>query len=147
GLGCRWDRADNLDMDGRARDTNTPPCGAMRGFGSNQANFAIEGCLDRLAEMAGIDPWEIRWRNAVDVGDRFGTGQVLGPGVGVKATLEAVKAVWDEARAAGKAGGLACAVKNTGIGNGLPETGRAVIRVDDDGGVTVFHQWTEMGQG
>src|SRR5439155_4039512 len=76
-----------------------------------------------------------------------GTGQVLGPGVGVKATLEAVKAVWDDARAAGKAAGLACAVKNTGIGNGIPEFGRAVIRVDDDGGVTVFHSWTEMGQG
>ena len=147
GHSCSTYRVDNVDVEGRAVYTNNPPCGAMRGFGSNQANFAIEGCLDRLAEMAGLDGWEMRWRNAVDVGDRFGTGQVLGPGVGVKATLEAVKPVWDEARAAGKAVGLACAVKNTGIGNGLPETGRAVIRVDDDGGVTVFHQWTEMGQG
>jgi selenium-dependent xanthine dehydrogenase len=147
GHGCSVYDVDNVDIEGRAVYTNNPPCGAMRGFGSNQANFAIEGCLDRLAEMAGVDRWEIRWRNAVDAGDRFGTGQVLGPGVGVKATLEAVKPIWDEARAAGKAAGIACAVKNTGVGNGLPEVGRAVIRVDDDGGVTVFHQWTEMGQG
>jgi selenium-dependent xanthine dehydrogenase len=147
GHACSAYRVDNVDVEGRAVYTNNPPCGAMRGFGSNQANFAMEGCLDRLAEMAGIDGWEIRWRNAVDVGDRFGTGQVLGPGVGARHTLEAVKAAWDEARAAGKAVGIACAVKNTGIGNGLPEVGRAVIRVDADGGVTVFHQWTEMGQG
>ena len=65
----------------------------------------------------------------------------------MKRTLEAVKPYWDEARAAGKAVGVACAAKNTGVGNGIPESGRAVIRVDDDGGVTVFHPWTEMGQG
>ena len=147
GHACSAYRVDNVDVEGRAVYTNNPPCGAMRGFGSNQANFAMEGCVDRLAELVGLDPWEMRWRNAVEVGDRFGTGQVLGSGVGVKRTLEAVKPVWDEARAAGRAVGLACGVKNTGIGNGLPETARAVIRVDDDGGVTVFHQWTEMGQG
>jgi selenium-dependent xanthine dehydrogenase len=147
GHACSAYRVDNVDVKGRAVYTNNPPCGAMRGFGSNQANFAMEGCVDRLAELVGLDPWEMRWRNAVEVGDRFGTGQVLGSGVGVKRTLEAVKPVWDEARAAGRAVGLACGVKNTGIGNGLPETARAMIRVDDDGGVTVFHQWTEMGQG
>ena len=64
----------------RAVYTNNPPCGAMRGFGVNQTNFAIEGVLDLLAEQVGIDGWEIRWRNALDVGDRFGTGQKLGPG-------------------------------------------------------------------
>jgi selenium-dependent xanthine dehydrogenase len=147
GHSCSVYRVDNVDVEGRAVYTNNPPCGAMRGFGSNQANFAIEGCLDRLAEQVGIDGWEIRWRNAVQVGDRFGTGQILGPGVGVRRTLEAVKPSWDEARTAGKAVGLACAVKNTGVGNGIPEWGKAVIRADADGGVTVFHPWTEMGQG
>src|SRR4029079_14713548 len=43
--------------------------------------------------------------------------------------------------------GVACAVKNTGVGNGIPEWGKAVIRADADGGVTVFHPWTEMGPG
>src|ERR671923_24545 len=107
GHSCSVYRVDNVDVEGRAVYTNNPPCGAMRGFGSNQANFAIEGCLDRLAEKLGIDGWEIRWRNAVDVGDRFGTGQILGPGVGIKACLEAVRDVYREARYAG----IGCGVK------------------------------------
>jgi selenium-dependent xanthine dehydrogenase len=147
GHSCSVYAVDNVDVEGRAVYTNNPPCGAMRGFGSNQANFAIEGCLDRLAEMVGIDGWEIRWRNAVDVGARFGTGQILGPGVGIKRTLQAVKPIWEEARAAGKAAGIACGAKNTGVGNGIPEWGKAVIRAESDGSVTVFHPWTEMGQG
>jgi xanthine dehydrogenase molybdenum-binding subunit len=147
GHSCGVYRVDNVDVEGRAVYTNNPPCGAMRGFGSNQANFAIEGCMDRLADLVGIDGWEMRWRNAVEVGDRFGTGQILGPGVGIKRTLEAVKPIWEQARAEGRSVGIACAVKNTGVGNGIPEFGKAVLRADADGGVTVFHQWTEMGQG
>ncbi|HEX9236463.1 MAG TPA: molybdopterin cofactor-binding domain-containing protein, partial [Actinomycetota bacterium] len=147
GHSCSVYKVDNVDVEGRAVYTNNPPCGAMRGFGSNQANFAMEGCMDRLAEKVGIDGWEIRWRNAVQAGDRFGTGQILGPGVGVRKTLEAVRPMWDQAKATGKAVGLACAAKNTGVGNGIPEWGKAVIRAEADGGVTVFHSWTEMGQG
>jgi len=147
GHSCSVYKVDNVDVEGRAVYTNNPPCGAMRGFGSNQANFAIEGCLDRLAEMVGIDVWEMRWRNAVESGDRFGTGQILGPGVGLKKTLQAVKDLYYEAKDSGKAVGLGCAAKNTGVGNGIPEFGKAVIRAEADGSVTVFHQWTEMGQG
>ncbi|MEW6059791.1 MAG: selenium-dependent xanthine dehydrogenase [Actinomycetota bacterium] len=132
-----------VDVEARAVYTNNPPCGAMRGFGVNQVAFAIEGMMDRLAERVGIDGWEIRWRNALDVGDRFGTGQVLGPGVGIKACLEAVR---DEYREAAFAG-IGCAVKNTGIGNGLVERGRAILQPEQDGSVTLFHSWTEMGQG
>ena len=115
----------------------------MRGFGVNQSNFAIEGVLDMLAEQVGIDGWEIRWRNALEVGNRFGTGQKLGPGVGLKKTLLAVKDAYRDARFAG----IACGVKNTGIGNGMTEYGRAVLRVEPDGSVSLFHSWTEMGQG
>ena len=61
-------RVPNVDVEARAVYTNNPPCGAMRGFGVNQSNFAIEGVLDLLAEQVGIDGWEIRWRNALDVG-------------------------------------------------------------------------------
>ena len=50
----------------------------------------MERSLDQLARKAGIDGWEIRWRNALETGKRFGTGQKLGPGVGLKATLLAV---------------------------------------------------------
>jgi xanthine dehydrogenase molybdenum-binding subunit len=115
----------------------------MRGFGVNQSNFAIEGVLDMLAERVGIDGWEIRWRNALEEGKRFGTGQKLGPGVGLKKTLLAVEDAYRGARYAG----IACGVKNTGIGNGMTEYGRAVLRVEDDGMISLFHSWTEMGQG
>ena len=144
---CSAYKVPNVEVEARAVYTNNPPCGAMRGFGAHQTNFAMEGCLDRLAEMAGLDPWEIRWRNAVEVGDRFGTGQVLGAGVGLKKTLLAVKPQWDAARAAGKATGIACAAKSLGIGNGVAEIGKTVIRLETNGDVTVFHQWTESGQG
>jgi selenium-dependent xanthine dehydrogenase len=132
-----------VDVEATAVYTNNPPCGAMRGFGVNQSNFAVDGVLDILAEEVGLDGWEIRWRNALDVGERFGTGQKLGPGVGLKKTLLAVRDAYRGARYAG----IACGVKNTGIGNGVPEYGRAVLRVEADGSITLFHSWTEMGQG
>src|SRR5205823_728522 len=107
GHGCSVYKVPTVDIEARAVYTNNVPCGAMRGFGSNQANFAIEGCLDRLAEKVGIDGWQIRWRNAVEAGDRFGTGQALGPGVGVKKTLEAVRHLYYQAKQEGKVVGVA----------------------------------------
>jgi xanthine dehydrogenase molybdenum-binding subunit len=143
GHSCGAYRFEAVDVEARAVYTNNPPCGAMRGFGVNQVVFAIDGMLDRLAERVGIDPFEMRWRNALEVGDRFGTGQVLGDGVGIKACLEAVRDAYQDARYAG----IGCGVKNTGIGNGLTEHGRAILRPEADGTVTLFHSWTEMGQG
>jgi selenium-dependent xanthine dehydrogenase len=147
GHACSVYRVPNVDVEAYAVYTNNPPAGAMRGFGSHQANFAIEGMIDILAEKVGLDPWEMRWRNAVDVGDRFGTGQVLGPGVGIKKTLLAVRDAYYGARAAGRAVGIACAAKNTGVGNGIVEYGKAILCPEVDGSVTLMHSWTEMGQG
>lgn len=132
-----------VDVEAHCVYTNNPPAGAMRGFGSHQANFAMEGCLDRLAEKVGIDGWEIRWLNALETGGTFATGQVLGPGVGLRKCLQAVKEIYKGARYAG----IACAVKNVGVGNGLPERGMASVQVQVDGTVLVRHSWTEMGQG
>ena len=143
GHACSAYKVPNVDVEATAVYTNNPPCGAMRGFGVNQSNFAVEGMLDILAERVGIDGWEMRWRNALDVGDRFGTGQKLGPGVGVKETLLAVRDAYRGARYAG----IACGVKNTGIGNGVPEGGHVILRPESDGTVTLYHSWTEMGQG
>jgi xanthine dehydrogenase molybdenum-binding subunit len=143
GHACSAYRVPSVDVEATAVYTNNTPCGAMRGFGVNQSNFAVEGMLDRLAEAVGIDGWEIRWRNALEPGDRFGTGQLLGPGVGLKRTLLAVRDAYRDSRFAG----IACGVKNTGIGNGVPELGRVVLRVEPDATVTLFHSWTEMGQG
>jgi selenium-dependent xanthine dehydrogenase len=143
GHACGPYRFEAVDVEAKAVYTNNPPCGAMRGFGVNQVAFAVDGMLDRLAERVGLDGWEIRWRNALEVGDRFGTGQVLGPGVGIKECLLAVR---DRYRAAPYAG-IGCGVKNNGIGNGLLEQGKAILRPEPDGTVTLFHSWTEMGQG
>jgi xanthine dehydrogenase molybdenum-binding subunit len=140
---CGPYRVPNIDVEARAVYTNNPPSGAMRGFGVNQTAFAIEGMLDRLAGAIGIDGWEIRWRNALREGDRFASGQRLGPGVGLERTLLAVR---DAYRAAPFAG-IACGVKNCGIGNGMLEQGRAIVRPEADGTVTLYHSWTEMGQG
>ncbi|HEY3248016.1 MAG TPA: selenium-dependent xanthine dehydrogenase [bacterium] len=132
-----------VDVEAYCVYTNNPPAGAMRGFGSNQANFAMEGCMDRLAERAGIDGWDIRWINALDVGGTFGTGQVLGPGVGLKQCLLATKDIYKSAKYAG----IACAVKNVGVGNGLSERSFASLQVQSDGTLLLRHPWTEMGQG
>ncbi|MBA3432327.1 MAG: selenium-dependent xanthine dehydrogenase [Actinobacteria bacterium] len=143
GHSCSAYEVPNVFVESLAVYTNNPPCGAMRGFGSNQSNFAMEGCLDRLAAEVGIDGWDIRWLNALDVGSTFGTGQTLGEGVGFKKCLEAVKDAYKGAKHAGVAG----AVKNVGVGNGLPEYGRASVEVQEDGSLLVRHSWTEMGQG
>ena len=143
GHACGAYRVPNVDVEARTVYTNNPPAGAFRGFGVPQATFAIDGLLDRLAERVGIDGWEIRWRNALRVGDRFGTGQLLGPGVGLEKTLLAVRDAYRGARFAG----IACGAKNVGIGNGMVERGRAILRPEADGTLTLWHSWTEMGQG
>ena len=138
----------NIDVEAVAVRTNNPVCGAFRGFGANQAQFATEGMLDRLADEVGISGWEIRNRNVVEPGDVWGPGQIMDDGcLGARQCLDAVKPAYDEARAAGKAVGLGLALKNSGLGNGFLEIAKAVVRFDDDGGVEVRHCWTEMGQG
>ncbi|MFY9608276.1 MAG: selenium-dependent xanthine dehydrogenase [Blastocatellia bacterium] len=136
-------KVDNVHVESLAVYTNNPPCGAMRGFGANQAAFGIESMLDILAERVGIDGWEIRYRNALQAGDKFCTGQRLECSVGLKKTLEAVKERYRSAKYAG----IACGIKNVGIGNGLPEYGKAMLEVRDDGSVAIYTGFTEMGQG
>ncbi|MBI3929782.1 MAG: selenium-dependent xanthine dehydrogenase [Armatimonadetes bacterium] len=147
GHACGAYRVENLDVESTAAYTNNPPCGAMRGFGVNQSAFAIEGCLDQLARKVGLDGWEIRWRNALEAGDAFTTGQVVEHGVGLKKTLQAVKARYYELRDRGLSVGIACGVKNTGIGNGVVEWGKARLVVEVDGTVSIYTGYTEMGQG
>jgi len=147
GHACGPYRVDHVDVTSEAWATNNPPCGAMRGFGANQAHFGIEGALDLLADKVGLSGWEIRWRNALEVGDTFSTGQVLEKSVGVKKTLLAVRHAYDEARRSGRAVGIACGIKNTGIGNGAKEWGKARLVVEADGTVSLLNGYTEMGQG
>ncbi|MBE0529755.1 MAG: selenium-dependent xanthine dehydrogenase [Rhodospirillales bacterium] len=147
GHACGPYRIPAIQIHSVATYTNNPPCGAMRGFGVNQTNFAIEGCLDGLAAKVGLDGWEMRWRNIVHIGDVFSSGQILEKSVGIGKTLEAVKDAYYAARAEGQAVGIACAVKNSGIGNGALETGKCRLEVEADGTVSLFIGFTEMGQG
>ena len=72
--------------------TNNPVCGAFRGFGANQAQFAMEGVIDRLAEQVGISGWEMRKRNVITPGAVWGPGQIMDDGcLGAERCLDAVK--------------------------------------------------------
>ncbi len=142
-----------IDVHSVAVRTNNPIGGAFRGFGANQAQFGMEGVLDRLGEQVGITGWEIRKRNVIHPGEVWGPGQVMDDGcAGAEACLDAIKPKYDEARAAGKAVGLGLGLKNSGLGNGFREVSRAVVHfraAPDENGrdIEVRHGWTEMGQG
>ena len=138
----------SVDVSSVAVRTNNPVCGAFRGFGANQAQFAMEGCLDRLAEKAGISSWEIRKRNVIHPGEVWGPGQIMDDGcLGAETCLDTIKDEFDAAVAAGKAVGLGLGLKNSGLGNGFREIARAAVHFRADGIVEVRHGWTEMGQG
>ncbi len=138
----------NIDLESLAVRTNNSVCGAFRGFGANQAQFAMEGVMDRFAEMTGLSGWEIRSRNVVEPGAVWGPGQIMDEGsAGARMCLDAVKPHYDDARANGKAVGLGLGLKNSGLGNGFKEVAKAVVRFEEDGTVEVRHSWTEMGQG
>jgi selenium-dependent xanthine dehydrogenase len=123
--------------------TNNIPCGAMRGFGANQVAFALEGCIDELCKQGGFDRWQFRFDNALCEGKMTATGQVLHKGVGVKETLLAVKPFYDKARYKG----LACGIKNSGVGNGMADFSDVIIEIKSENKVILHHGWTEMGQG
>ncbi|MCZ6478175.1 MAG: selenium-dependent xanthine dehydrogenase [Gemmatimonadetes bacterium] len=143
GHSCGPYRVPNVDVEATTVYTNNPPCGAMRGFGANQAAFAIEGIMDLLAEEVGVDGYDIRERNILGPGDPFATGQIMTASCGIRQTLEAVREVYKGARYAG----IGCGIKNTGIGNGMDDSGRLLLRVLEGGAIEILSGYTEMGQG
>ena len=132
----------NFEIDGWAYYTNNPPAGAFRGFGVTQTCFCIESLLNRMADLVGITPWEIRYRNAIRPGQELPNGQIVDDSTGLVETLEAVKPYCDNAKYVG----LACAMKNAGVGVGIPDTGRVRLTVED-GKVHIFAGASCIGQG
>ena len=118
---------ENFEITGKAYYTNNPPAGAFRGFGVTQTCYALEMTLTKMAHELGISPWEIRYRNAIRPGQVLPNGQIAPPSTGLVETLEAVKDLCEN----NKNVGIACAMKNAGVGVGIPDTGRCVVAVQD----------------
>jgi aldehyde oxidoreductase len=142
-------RVPAIDVECTAVRTNNPVCGAFRGFGANQAQFAMEGVMDRLAERVGISGWDMRKRNVIRPGQVWGPGQIMDDGAGgAEVCLDQAKRHIDAALAEGKAVGVGLGLKNSGLGNGLREVCAAVVHFRSaDNKVEVRHGFTEMGQG
>ncbi len=150
-------RVPNVHAIGRAIYTNETPAGAFRGFGVPQTAVATETLLDELAERLGIDPLELRLKNALRPGLATATGQVLQASVGLVPCLEALRPRWRAARAAAgrfnrEAGalrrGVGLAAMWYGIGNtsmSNPSTMR--VGLDRAGALTLYSGAVDIGQG
>lgn len=133
----------NTDIRGYGYYTNNPPAGAFRGFGVSQSEFALESMINVLAEQVGISPWEIRFRNAIEPGKVLPNGQIADCSTALKETLFAVRDVYEQNRSHA---GIACAMKNAGVGVGLPDKGRARLVVED-GVCVIYCAASDIGQG
>jgi hypothetical protein len=138
--------------------TNGPPSGAFRGFGVPQAAIAGEALMDMLAAQLGLDPLEIRRRNALRPGSATATGQVLDEGAALPECLDAIEPRWLalKARAASfnatapahlrQGAGIACMWY--GIGNtSLSNPSEMVIGITPAGRATLFSGAVDIGQG
>ncbi|RUS46408.1 xanthine dehydrogenase subunit D [Cohnella sp. AR92] len=157
-LGCYI--YENIEIEGLSAYTNNGVSGEFRGFGANQAIFALEGQLDRLAEASGIDPWELRRINLRKMQDPGAYEQEIVPTDGARQVWEAVTAspLWKEERnnpsrsVPGKPWikigyGSAIAMMGTGLGKGIPDPGGGRISLAEDGRIEVAFSYEEFGQG
>mgnify|MGYP001023981183 FL=1 len=135
-------RCKNIAIEGTAVYTNNPPAGAFRGFGVTQSVFASESNLNELANLVGISPWEIRYKNAILPGEALPNGQIADRATAIKETLLAVKAEYEQHKYAG----IACCMKNSGLGVGVPDFGRCRI-VINKGKLHVRTSAARVGQG
>lgn len=132
----------NIDIFGMSVYTNNVVSGAYRGFGVTQSCFATEMNINLLAEMAGLDAWEFRRRNAIKPGDILPNGQTADPNTNMEACLDAVKDIYY----ANPYAGIACGFKNAGTGMGKMDVGRVLLSVEQ-GKVHIRTSAACMGQG
>ena len=138
---------ENFEIEGTAYYTNNPPAGAFRGFGVTQTCFATEMLLNMMADEVGITPWEIRYRNAIRPWGVLPNGQIVDDSTGLVETLEAVKEEYEKALAEGKPVGIGCAMKNAGVGVGIPDWGRVRFIVEEDRKLHIYSGASCIGQG
>ncbi|MGA7272265.1 MAG: molybdopterin cofactor-binding domain-containing protein, partial [Acidimicrobiia bacterium] len=160
-------RCDSVAVDGAGVRTNNPPCGAMRGFGAVQVCFAHESQMDRLAARLGMDPLELRRRNALRRGDPLATtGQIIEtplPTREVIDSLEAMPLLTDEvgteplqlpggsglttgAQHVRRGVGYALGIKNLGFSEGFDDYSDARLVLTDEG-MVIETAAVEVGQG
>ena len=141
----------NARIEGTAVFTNNASGGAFRGFGINQAAFSMESCLDMLAERLGIDRFDLRIKNAVQVGDSIVSGEILKASVPMKQVLREAKAAHAKLpffKSGKKIGiGVAAGFKNVGVGKGTLDNAGAKIELTKEGDVLLKVSTVDMGQG
>jgi CO/xanthine dehydrogenase Mo-binding subunit len=149
----------NVAIDGIVTYTNNVPCGAFRGFGAPQAQFAAESMMTRLAEKLGIDPLELRRRHLYREGSINPSGTVMPAGVSAGPVLERcieeaalrIPAQARDPRATRKRGvGIASGIKNVGYSFGYPEQATATVELvvlDGVRGARVRAGVADVGQG
>lgn len=135
--------------------TNKPCCGPKRGHGSVQPRFALECALDELSEKLGLDPIELRRKNALVPGTETVNGMAV-PSMGFLACLDAVESAsgWKERRGKlpfGRGLGIACSMYISGTAypiqpSKLPQSG-VQLQADRSGRITVLCGASDIGQG
>jgi len=147
---------ENVDIESRCVYTNTPFCGAMRGFGTPQIAVAHESQMDLLAQKLDMDPLEFRLKNVLKRGSETATGQKLTASVGIGQTLEAIKPHYEWARTdwigaeikPWQKRGIGLGSMWYGIGNtGVQNPSTAKIKMDLGGSVTLYTGCADIGQG
>lgn len=150
---------EHMDVEGFCVYTNNGVSGEFRGFGGNQAIFAVEGQIDRLAEAAGIDPWEIRLRNLRRYGDPGPLGQPIVQTHGAMQVWEALAAASLMAERKNGPGrdardpwtvtgvGAAIAMHGAGLGKGIPDPAGGRLCLALDGKIEAVFGYEEFGQG
>ncbi|MFC1951451.1 xanthine dehydrogenase family protein molybdopterin-binding subunit [Chloroflexota bacterium] len=145
----------NVKIDAYTVYTNNPIGSGMRGFGIPQIAIAHEAQMDKLAEELGMDPIEIRLKNALEVGSRTATGQFLTHSICIKETLEQAQKVareWQydilKSEKSNKRRGVGVGSMWYGIGStGYPNPAGAFVELLDDGSAMVLSGCAEIGQG
>ena len=151
----------NVRINAKAIATNTPPHGAFRGFGAPQSLFALERHMDRIAQVVGLSPVEIRKRNFLKPGQMTTTEQTVREPIDMEQLLDRALELSDyqakkrrfakenETGTSKKGIGLAAFLHGAGFtGSGERNLG-SVVGVEGcaDGGVRVLVSSTEFGQG